>query len=102
MLPVQFPQSYEMTVVQLHQQFPMAGMNVKVSFQIAGSTLPHSCEEASCRCGMAVLLVYGDDPQPATLWVRGQDSHTWVSVDESLGYRVSAEFERRLKRALQV
>ena len=100
MLPVQFRQSYAMTVSQLHRQLPQAGMNVEVSFQMSGAALSHGCDPESCRCGMAILLVYGNDPQPATLWVRGQAGRSWVSVDESLGHRISAEFERRLKHAI--
>ena len=100
MSPVQFRQSYAMTVSQLNRQLSKAGMNVTVSFQMSGSALSHDCDPESCRCGMAILLVYGDDPQPATLWVRGQQGRSWVSVDESLGHRISADFERRLKHAI--
>lgn len=102
MLAKQYQQDYVTTIAQLHRQLPLAGMNVKISFQMAGSSLSHSCDADNCRCGMAILLVYGDDPQPATLWVQGQADRSWVSVDDSLGHRISAEFGRRLQKSLKV
>ena len=101
MLPILYQQNYIKTLSQLHHQLPIAGLDVKVSFQMSGALLRHDCESGQCRCGMAVVLVYGNDPHPATLWVRGQAGRSWISVDESVGHQISAEFEHRLKRALQ-
>ena len=96
MSPVQFRQSYAMTVSQLHRQLPQAGMDVKVSFQMSGAALSHECDPESCRCGMAILLVYGDDPQPATLWVRGQAGQ--VRLQRELVSSITSEGQGRSSR----
>lgn len=40
---------------------------------------------AQCDCQMVVILVYGEDDQPASVVVHGHDGQTWISLVESLG-----------------
>ena len=62
------------------------GLQVLQTFDFEGARgIDTSCTCAyhgteRCDCQMAVLLVYGKYPDPATLVIHGQDGKTWISM----------------------
>jgi hypothetical protein len=59
----------------------------------------HGTEE--CDCQMVVLLVYGENVEPATLTLHGNDGKTWLSVADSPFQRVDQKLLGNIRRALE-
>ncbi len=51
---------------------------------------------------MIVLLVYGEQGDPATLVIHGQDGKTWLSLAEPLGKPASQHLEALIRRTLML
>jgi hypothetical protein len=78
-----------------------AGLQVSPSFNLRTAvaadtpcTCPH--HENDCDCDLAVLLVYGATPQPATLLVHSHNGRSWLSLEE----QVSSELGVQIKSTL--
>lgn len=81
------------------------GLRVQRSFvwqmdETLGCTCLHH-NTAKCNCQMAIYLVYGSEARPATLLVHSGEGRTRVRLDQSVGQRVSADFQSQIMTALQ-
>lgn len=80
------------------------GLRVRRSFawqmdETLGCTCPHH-NTAKCDCQMAIYLIYGEEKRPATLLVHSSGGRTRVRLDQSVGQRVSADFQAKIISAL--
>lgn len=94
---LRYDQPHARILAHLVHSLPAAGMRVTQSFNsrdivtTQAKCALHSAE--NCDRALTVLLVYGSDPQPATLMVQGHNEQSWVLIDQSYGQQVSAEFQ---------
>jgi hypothetical protein len=56
---------------------------------------------SECDCQMVVLLVYGEEVQPATLILHGNNGKTWVSVPDTAVQPVDAKLLNGIRKALE-
>ena len=77
------PYPYKATVERLVRRLPLSGYNIIVSFEADHGDQAACCRWQNCECGLAVLLVYGSESRPVTLWVNGQQGQSWIDVAES-------------------
>jgi len=97
-------QALQMTKNKLSQ----AGLLTVQTFNLNTARLGlHSCScpnhgTEECDCQMIVLLVYGEDAEPATLILHGNDGTTWVSVTDSPLHRTDAKLMTSVRQALEV
>ena len=87
---------------QFVHRLERGGLRVQQSFawQMDGQNVcPHHQAEG-CGCQMAIYLVYGADSRPATLLVHTDGGRTRVRLDQSVGQRVSADFQNKIFTAL--
>ena len=78
-----------------------AGLHVSPSFNLRtamAADTPCNCprHESDCDCDLAVLLVYGANPQPVTLLVHSHNGRSWLSLEEQM----SSELGVQIKSAL--
>lgn len=59
---------------------------------------PHQAD--SCDCDLTVLLVYGSDPEPATLLAHSHNGRTWLSLVDNESERPSAALKMQIKSVL--
>ena len=79
-------QSAETTVAWTMQRLVAQGFQVERTFDLhAARMLQVDCPcphhgATDCTCQMIVLLVYGQEAQPATIVVHGHDDQTYLSL----------------------
>ncbi|GJM40257.1 MAG: hypothetical protein DHS20C20_05390 [Ardenticatenaceae bacterium] len=59
---------------------------------------PHHAD--NCDCDLTVLLVYGAEPQPATLLAHSHNGRTWLSLVDGGEERSSSDLSLQIKSAL--
>ena len=88
------------------EQLTGAGFRVAQTFDLQVARLTHSdcpCPHHGtndCNCQMIVLLVDGNQGEPVTLVIHGQDHNTWLSLVSPLGQRANPHLESAIRRAL--
>lgn len=60
---------------------------------------PHH-ETIECGCQMLILLVYGEEVEPATLILHGNDGRTWLSIVETPDQIIITKTATAVKNAL--
>lgn len=85
-----FIQHQAETLAQICDALEAASLTIHRSFHLADAVKPSNSQLRNKA--LTVLLVYGNDPMPATIVVRGHRFDSWVSVDRSAGALISAEF----------
>jgi hypothetical protein len=50
---------------------------------------------------MVVLLVYGDNPEPATLILQGNEGQAWISVINTPAQHLDPRLRSRIEEAIQ-
>ena len=76
-----------------------AGLRVVPTFDLQLARLAHpdcSCPHhgtEQCSCQLVILLIYGQEEQPATLVIHGQDGKTWISFATPLEARSHRSLE---------
>jgi hypothetical protein len=55
---------------------------------------------AQCDCQMVVLLIYGQDNQPTSMVIHGQDGKTYLSLVDNPQQRPNKGMIRRIRKAL--
>ncbi len=71
------------------QNLRQSGLRVVQTFDLHSAR--HALEDCSCPhhgtdqcdCQMVVLLVYGEENDPSTLILHGNDGQTWLSIAET-------------------
>ncbi|MBV6395061.1 MAG: hypothetical protein HFACDABA_00632 [Anaerolineales bacterium] len=58
----------------------------------------HGAED--CDCQMVVLLVYGKEESPTTLFLHGNDGQTWLSIANEPRQRADLKLLAGIKQAL--
>lgn len=61
---------------------------------------PHHGTDA-CDCQMVVLLVYGEEDNPSTLILHGNDGQTWLSIAETPNQKPNAKTVSAIRNALE-
>ncbi len=81
------------------------GLKVSRSFDLRAAlaadtpcTCPHHAD--NCDCDLVMLLVYGDERQPATVVAHSHHGCTWLSLADGPGERPSPDLSRRIMMAL--
>ena len=59
---------------------------------------PHHAD--NCDCDLTVLLVYGSEPQPATLLAHSHNGRTWLSLVDSENEQPSTMLKSQIEAAL--
>ncbi len=59
---------------------------------------PHHTD--NCDCDLTVMLVYGSEPEPATLVAHSHNGRTWLSLVENEEERPSSALRLQIKSAL--
>lgn len=57
---------------------------------------------SQCDCQMIVLLVYGDEAEPITLILHGNDGRTWLSLVNTLAQHADSFLQVSIEKALQI
>ena len=82
-----------------------AGLQLSSSFNFRTS-LPQgiSCNcpdhAGNCDCDLTVLLVYGSEPNPATLLAHSHNGRTWLSLVDNGDERSSSDLRRQIRSSL--
>lgn len=83
-----------------------AGLQVVQTFDLQTARMahvdcpcPHHGTE-QCNCQMVVLLVYGEQPQPASLVVHSHEGRTWFSLAGRASQPSNPRLEAAIRRAL--
>ncbi len=83
-----------------------AGLRVIPTFDLQLARLAHSdcsCPHhgtEQCSCQLVILLIYGQEQQPATLVIHGQDEKTWISFTTPLEARSHPSLETSVRNLL--
>lgn len=90
------------------RRFSKAGLRVLPTFDlhdarlgIADCSCPHH-GTSECDCQMVVLLVYGQQSQPATLILHGNDGQSWLSLVNTPAQQVEVSMRAAIEQALQL
>ena len=75
-----------------------AGLQVSSSFNLRSALaldMPCACphHERDCDCDLAVLLVYGPDPQPVTLLIQSHNGRSWLSLEEQMPSKLGLQIK---------
>lgn len=87
------------------QLLSLAGLQVMRSFDLKAARAAHvdcTCPyhgTDQCDCQMVVLLVYGQDPTPATLVFHGHDGQTQIALVDTPELRPSAPLTKAILKA---
>ena len=82
-----------------------AGLQLSSSFNFR-TALPKgiSCNcpdhADNCDCDLTVLLVFGSEPNPATLLAHSHNGRTWLSLVDNSDERSSSELRLHIRLAL--
>ncbi|MDP1546165.1 MAG: hypothetical protein Q8L87_09085 [Anaerolineales bacterium] len=55
----------------------------------------------ACDCQMVILLVYGKNAEPATLFLHGNDGQTWLSIADSPRQKADVKLQVSIRQALE-
>jgi len=55
-----------------------------------------------CDCQMVVLLVYGNEEEPVTLMLHGNDGQTWLSIVNNSLQHPAPSIQLSIEQALQL
>lgn len=55
-----------------------------------------------CDCQMVVLLVYGEDMEPATLILHGNEGETWLSISANMHKQPAITLSAAIQKALDI
>lgn len=92
-------------VADLMERFRAAGLRAFPTFRFRETVpaeVPYACadHQDGCDCDLLILLVYGAEPQPATLVAHSHGGHTWLSLSEAPPEQASPELSARIKAAI--
>ena len=88
-------------------QLSQAGLHPVQTFDLHTARLAlHECPcpnhgTADCDCQMVILMVYGENPDPATLILHGNDGKTWFSIAEDPSQRVDGKLVGAIRNTLE-
>ncbi len=100
------PFNWEQVVYEITRLLSGAGLQVIRSFDLQSARAAHQgvlCPQhgtETCTCQLIVLLVYGYDRSPVTLFVHGCDDQTWVSMVNQPEQHADARQELSILRML--
>jgi len=84
-----------------------ASLRVVQTFDLQIARLAHpdcSCPHhgtEQCSCQLVLLLIYGEQEEPATLVIHGQDGKTWLSFSTPLEARGHEPLETAVRNLLR-
>lgn len=99
-------QTCEQVLAWVNRQVANADFRAVQTFDLQVARLAHpDCpcphhETDDCNCQMIVLLVYGNQGDPATLVIHGQDGKTWLSIAVPVGGHGNHHLEAAIRRTL--
>jgi hypothetical protein len=77
---------YDQALAGITRQLDGHGLRVAVTFDLqvsrqtdCGCACPHHGTDR-CVCRLGVLLIYGKEPQPASMLAHGHEGRTWFSL----------------------
>lgn len=96
-------ETLQWTKIQLSQ----AGLRAMQTFDL--HTARHTLEDCpcphhgtgACDCQMVVLLIYGEENNPSTLILHGNDGQTWLSIAETPEQRTNAKTITAIRNVLE-
>ncbi len=56
----------------------------------------------ACDCTMMVLLIYGETPEPVTLFLHGNGRRSWFSIAEDSRQQADKNITDLIRRALDI
>jgi len=99
-------QTCEQVLEWVNQQVDSAGFRAVQTFDLQVARLAHPdcpCPHHGtndCNCQMIVLLIYGNQGDPATLVIHGQDGRAWLSLIGPKGKQSNQHLEAAIRRVL--
>ena len=80
---LEIPRSHLFVIQRMTELLQDSGFQVSPSFNLSSAqttAFPCACPHhpENCDCDMAVLMVYGSDPQPAVLVTHTHNERTWL------------------------
>jgi len=99
-------QTCEQVLAWINGKLTDAGFRAVQTFDLQVARLAHpDCpcphhETDDCNCQMIVLLVYGNQVDPATLVIHGQDGRAWLSLAVPVGGHGNHHLEAVIRRTL--
>jgi hypothetical protein len=92
----------------LSQSLSRKGLRVLRTFdlhdargRISNCRCPHHGTN-ECDCQMVVLLVYGNEEEPVTLMLHGNDGQTWLSIVNNSLQHAAPAIQLSIEQALQL
>ena len=104
---MEFEKNCNLVIEEIIQNLTQVNLAVVESFDLQEARANHSqcaCPHHGtdqCACQLAVLLVYGEDAEPASLMVHGNEERTEVSIIDSLGQTIKPDMKSKILLALQ-
>ncbi len=101
-------QPCDKTLQWAKKQLAKANLRAVQTFDLHAARIGlHDCScpnhgTAECDCQMVVLLVYGEDMEPATLILQGNDGQTWLSISNNLRQRPTITLSATIQKALEI
>jgi len=99
-------QSYDIAVAEVMEQVDNLGLQHTITFDLkqarqahANCPCPHHGTE-KCDCQLAVILIYGNSPRPATMIAHGHEGKTWFSFVETPQHHAGHPMETLLVHRL--
>lgn len=100
-------QPYEQSLALLTRQLGNLGMRVLTTFALqtdqpfqTGCTCIHH-GSGSCGCRMSVLMIYGNDPSPASIVVHGCEGTTWFSLVDNPQQPIEPQLREDIRRIIE-
>lgn len=96
-----------LVIEEIIQNLTQINLSVVESFDLQEARANHSqcaCPHHGtdkCACQLAVLLVYGEDAEPASLMVHGNEERTEISIINSPGQTIKPAMKSKILLALQ-
>ena len=99
-------QTCEQALTWINGKLTHVGFRVVQTFDLQVARLAHPnclCPHHGtddCNCQMIVVLVYGNQGDPATLVIHGQDGKTWLSLSVPVNGHGNQHLEVTIRRTL--
>jgi hypothetical protein len=99
-------QTCEQVLAWINGKLSDAGFRVAQTFDLHVARLSHPdcpCPQHGtddCNCQMIVVLVYGNQGDPATLVIHGQEGRAWLSLAIPVGGHSNQQLEVAIRRTL--
>lgn len=101
-------QPCDQTLQWAKKQLAKANLRAVQTFDLHAARIGlHDCScpnhgTAECDCQMVVLLVYGEDMEPATLILHGNDGQTWLSISNNPLQGPDISLSATIQKALEI